>query len=234
MYVFQEFNRHNLKLGAIESSINHWLFRLFKFYIAVIDFESNGGDADDELQMLENILGNKRTATTNAFIGCGTSDRVKSVGASGKRIYSDVGKEAITKKVQGNIFEVWNHYEKIGLVDGAEKCKCKGCGRLYTCNPDNGTTYLRRQVQKCHLIPKYNDVGAILISTLVLLINAPTLLISTSVLLISAPALLISTSVLLISALALLISTLVLLISAPALLISTSVLLLVLRHFCPD
>ena len=27
--VFQEFNRHNLKLGAIESSINHSLFGLF-------------------------------------------------------------------------------------------------------------------------------------------------------------------------------------------------------------
>ena len=27
--VFQEFNRHNLKLGAIESSINHSLFGIF-------------------------------------------------------------------------------------------------------------------------------------------------------------------------------------------------------------
>ena len=58
---------------------------------------------------------------------------------------------------------MWNHYEKIGLVDGAEKCKCKGCGRLYTCNSDNKTTHLRCHVQKCHLIPKYNDVGAMLV-----------------------------------------------------------------------
>ena len=58
---------------------------------------------------------------------------------------------------------MWNHYEKIGLVDEAEKCKCKGRGRLYTCNPDNATTHLRRHVQKCHLIPKYNDVVTMLI-----------------------------------------------------------------------
>ena len=56
--------------------------------------------------------------------------------------------------------------QKNGLVDGAEKCKCKGCGRLYTCNLDNGTTHLRRHVQKCHLIPKNNDVGAMLIDHL--------------------------------------------------------------------
>ena len=55
-----------------------------------------------------------------------------------------------------------NHYKKIGLIDDMKKCKCKGCGRLYTCNSDNETTHLRHLVQKCHLIPKYNDVGVML------------------------------------------------------------------------
>ena len=58
---------------------------------------------------------------------------------------------------------MWNHYEKISLVDEEKKSKCKGCGRLYTCHSDNGTTHLRRHIQKCHLIPKYNDVGAMLV-----------------------------------------------------------------------
>ena len=58
---------------------------------------------------------------------------------------------------------MWNNYEKIDVVDGVEKCKCKGCGWLYTCNSGNGTTHLRRHVQKCHMIPKYNCVGAMLV-----------------------------------------------------------------------
>ena len=128
-----------------------------------MDFESNCGDVDDELKMFENIRETKSIVVTNAYVGCGTSDRTKSMGASGKRISSDVGKEVVAKKVQGNTSKVWNHYEKIGLVDGAGKCKCKGCRRLYTCNSDNGTTHLRHHVQKCHLIPKYNDVGAMLV-----------------------------------------------------------------------
>ena len=113
--------------------------------------------------MFENTPETKSATATNVSVGCGTNDRIKSVSASGKRISSDVGKEVVAKKVRGNTSEVWNNYEKIGVVDGVEKCKCKGCGRLYTCNSENGTTHLRRHVQKCHLIPKYNDVGAMLV-----------------------------------------------------------------------
>ena len=129
-----------------------------------MDFESNCGDADDELQIFENTPETKSTIATNASIGCGTNNNIKSVCASSKRISSDVRKEAVAKKVRGNTSEMWNHYKKIGLVDGAEKYKCSA--RLYTCNLDNGTTHLRRHVQKCHLIPKYNDVGAMLIDHL--------------------------------------------------------------------
>ena len=110
--------------------------------------------------MFENNSETKSTAATSASVGCGTSDRTNFVGASGKSISSDVGKEVVAKEILGNTSEVWNHYEKIGFIDGVEKCKCKGYGRLYTCNLDNGTTHLRRRVQKCHLIPKYNYVSA--------------------------------------------------------------------------
>ena len=104
-----------------------------------MDFESNCGDANDELQMFENTPKTRSTVVTSASVGCGTSDRTKSVGASGKRISSDVGKEIVAKKVQDNTYEVWNHYEKIDLIDVLEKCKCKGYGRFYTCNSDNRT-----------------------------------------------------------------------------------------------
>ena len=57
-----------------------------------MEFESNCGDANDELQMFANTHGTKSIAATNVSVGCGTSDRTKSVGASGKRISSDVGK----------------------------------------------------------------------------------------------------------------------------------------------
>ena len=104
-----------------------------------MDFESNCGDANDELQMFENTPKTRSIVVTSAFGCCGTSDRTKSVGASGKRISSDVGKEIVAKKVRDNTYEVWNHYEKIDLIDGLEKCKCKGYGRFYTCNSDNRT-----------------------------------------------------------------------------------------------
>ena len=58
------------------------------------------------MQMFENTLEIKNIAATNAYVGCGTSDRIKSVGASSKRISSDVEKEVVAKKVWCNTFEV--------------------------------------------------------------------------------------------------------------------------------
>ena len=62
---------------------------IHKFYIAVMDFESNCGDADDELKMFENTPKTKSIVATNVSGGCGTNDRTKSIGASGKRISCD-------------------------------------------------------------------------------------------------------------------------------------------------
>ena len=39
-----------------------------------MDFESNCGDPDDELQMFENTHKTKSIVVTNASIDCGTSD----------------------------------------------------------------------------------------------------------------------------------------------------------------
>ena len=38
-----------------------------------MDFESNCGDADDELQMFENTPETKSATATNVSVGCGTS-----------------------------------------------------------------------------------------------------------------------------------------------------------------
>ena len=44
-----------------------------------MDLECNCGDADDELQMFENTLETKSTASTNAYVGCGINDRTPEV-----------------------------------------------------------------------------------------------------------------------------------------------------------
>ena len=71
-----------------------------------MDFESNCRNANDELQMFKNTHEIKCTIATNASVGCGTSDSIKSVGVSCKRISCDVRKEVVAKKVRGNTFEV--------------------------------------------------------------------------------------------------------------------------------
>ena len=59
-----------------------------------------------KLQMFENTPETKSTTATNASIGCGTSDRTKSVGACGKKISSDVGQEGVDMKDRANISAV--------------------------------------------------------------------------------------------------------------------------------
>ena len=51
----------------------------------------------------------------------------------------------------------WDYFDKIGVgEDGKEKCKCKGCGKVYTCGRRVGTTVLHRHISKC---PKPYNVG---------------------------------------------------------------------------
>lgn len=48
---------------------------------------------------------------------------------------------------------------KIGIgKDGKEKCKCKTCGKKYTCVSKSGTSHLGR-----HIRPKFYNVGGMLI-----------------------------------------------------------------------
>ena len=65
-----------------------------------MDFESNCGDADDELQMFENTPETKSATATNVSVGCGTNDKTKSVGASGKELVVMLGKKLLLRKFE--------------------------------------------------------------------------------------------------------------------------------------
>ena len=53
---------------------------------------------------------------------------------------------------------------KLGLgKDGKEKCKCKACGKEYTCASKSGTSHLARHIPRCHMVPQFQDVGGMLI-----------------------------------------------------------------------
>ena len=53
---------------------------------------------------------------------------------------------------------------KIGVgKDGKEKCKCKACGKEYTCASESRTSHLARHIPKCHMVPEFHDIGGMLI-----------------------------------------------------------------------
>ena len=52
---------------------------------------------------------------------------------------------------------------KVGIVDGEEKCRCKGCDKLFTCSTLNGTTHLKRHRDGCNKTIKNHDVGEMMI-----------------------------------------------------------------------
>ena len=53
---------------------------------------------------------------------------------------------------------------KIGVGnDDKEKCKCKACGKEYTCASKPGTPHLTHHIPRCHMTPQFHDVGGMLI-----------------------------------------------------------------------
>ncbi|KAJ1415435.1 Zinc finger, BED-type [Sesbania bispinosa] len=74
----------------------------------------------------------------------------------------DVEREG--KRLKTFTSEVWKHFTKIGVKDGKEKAKCNTCGQKYVIGGSKiGTSTLLRHLKKCKLIPKYQDVGGLLI-----------------------------------------------------------------------
>ena len=47
--------------------------------------------------------------------------------------------------------------------DGKEKCKCKACGKEYTCASKSRTSHLAFHISICHMVPQFHDVGGMLI-----------------------------------------------------------------------
>ena len=72
--------------------------------------------------------------------------------------------EPHTKRAKTLTSNVWNCFVKIGVgKDGKEKCKCKACGKEYTYASKSGTSHLARHIPKCHIVPKFHDIGGMLI-----------------------------------------------------------------------
>lgn len=60
--------------------------------------------------------------------------------------------------------DVWNSFTSIGIVDGKEKYKCKGCGKEYVvCGSKYGTSTLNRHIPKCVALPKYHNIGVMML-----------------------------------------------------------------------
>ncbi|KAH6781690.1 hypothetical protein C2S51_006983 [Perilla frutescens var. frutescens] len=130
-------------------------------------------DVDYELQLLESV--STRVSTANctkslesnkksiAPIGTHTSSTFDDPGGSKSRSRSgrvDNLDGGNGKRIRS---DVWKYNIRIGKINGAEKCECKNCGKLYTCNPDSGTNHLKCHVEKCLKTPlKYHDVGVML------------------------------------------------------------------------
>ena len=68
------------------------------------------------------------------------------------------------KRTRANTSAVWNDFTKIGIgEDGKERVKCNGCGKKYVSGGNSGTSHLTRHRSKCRLLPRYHDVGRIII-----------------------------------------------------------------------
>lgn len=59
--------------------------------------------------------------------------------------------------------DVWLYLVKVGIVDGVEKCRCKACHKLLTCESGSGTSHLKRHVLSCKKTIKNHDVGEMMI-----------------------------------------------------------------------
>nr|GMD42790.1 zinc finger BED domain-containing protein RICESLEEPER 2-like [Ipomoea batatas] len=68
------------------------------------------------------------------------------------------------KRVKTTTSDVWKSFSKIGLVDGKEKAKCNGCGKLYVVSGSQyGTSTLSRYIPKCVALPKYHNIGTMML-----------------------------------------------------------------------
>nr|GMD23841.1 zinc finger BED domain-containing protein RICESLEEPER 2-like [Ipomoea batatas] len=68
------------------------------------------------------------------------------------------------KRPKSTTSDVWKSFTKIGVVDGKEKAKCNGCGKEYIVGGIRyGTSSLLCHIPKCVALPKYHNVGTMML-----------------------------------------------------------------------
>nr|GMC68977.1 zinc finger BED domain-containing protein RICESLEEPER 2-like [Ipomoea batatas] len=68
------------------------------------------------------------------------------------------------KRAKSTTSDVWKSFTKIGMVDGKEKAKCNGCGKEYIVGGIRyGTSSLLRHIPKCVALPKYHNIGTMML-----------------------------------------------------------------------
>nr|GMC55621.1 zinc finger BED domain-containing protein RICESLEEPER 2-like [Ipomoea batatas] len=71
------------------------------------------------------------------------------------------------KRAKSTTSDVWKSFTKIGMVDGKEKARCNGCQKEYIIGGIKyGTSSLLRHIPKCVALPKYHNVGTMMLDAM--------------------------------------------------------------------
>nr|GMD55104.1 zinc finger BED domain-containing protein RICESLEEPER 2-like [Ipomoea batatas] len=68
------------------------------------------------------------------------------------------------KRAKSTTSDVWKSFTKIGVVDGKERARCNGCQKEYIVGGIRyGTSSLLRHIPKCVALPKYHNIGTMML-----------------------------------------------------------------------
>nr|GMC52799.1 zinc finger BED domain-containing protein RICESLEEPER 2-like [Ipomoea batatas] len=71
------------------------------------------------------------------------------------------------KRAKSTTSDVWKSFTKIGMVDGKERARCNGCQKEYIIGGIKyGTSSLLRHIPKCVALPKYHNVGTMMLDAM--------------------------------------------------------------------
>ncbi|KAF7814548.1 zinc finger BED domain-containing protein RICESLEEPER 2-like [Senna tora] len=101
----------------------------------------------------------------DSSIGNMVKENVAKVNASSQKEDETLSeKPPLSKKPKTCTSEVWKYFTRIGVVDDKEKAQCKGCTRKYVIDSFNiGTSTLLRHIPKCAGLPKYHNIGVMML-----------------------------------------------------------------------
>ena len=58
----------------------------------------------------------------------------------------------------------WKYFKEIGVASNRKKCKCKTCGKEYSCSGKLGTSHLHCHICKSLTIPRFDDIGNMIVN----------------------------------------------------------------------